>query len=81
MKKLFLILLLISTLYSAEFFNEIDPNLRVNSSDSTITYSTRLNLILFERSKIIAIIEQSYDTSINAIPTNYKYTIKYIYYW
>jgi hypothetical protein len=81
MKKLFLILLLISTLYSAEFFTEIDPNLRVRSSDGTIIYSTRLNLIVFKQSKIITIVEQRYDTNINAAPINYKYTIEYIYYW
>jgi hypothetical protein len=77
MKKILLALLLTLNLYSSEI--PFDANLRVRSKGDNIIYSTRLNLIEFNQSKIITIFEQEYDTQKNATDNRYYwyYIIKF----
>ena len=78
MKKIILAILLSIYLISSEI--PFDANLRVISKDTSITYSSRLNLMEFNSSKIIYILEQTYDVEDNQ-RTRYNNYIKYIYYW
>lgn len=77
--KVIMILFLYISLYATDWNTPFDANFRTHSIDTKITYSTRLNLIDFNRSKIITIIEQSYDT--DSYEVKDKFWIKYIYYW
>lgn len=75
MKKALLLLVAVSLL-AVPF----DANLRVKSQGSKIIYSTRLNLVEFNSSKIIGIIEQQYDTVQDQSQTN-QYKLVYIIYF
>lgn len=77
--KVIVLLFLYISLFASDWNIPLDANFRTHSSDTKITYSTRLNLIDFNRSKIITIIEQSYDT--DGYDVKDKFWIKYIYYW
>jgi hypothetical protein len=54
-------------------------NFRTHSEGNTIIYSSRLNLLEFNSSKIISILEQRYSTTKDE--TSDIISIKYIYYW
>lgn len=73
MKKL--LVLLASSLLAVPF----DANLRVRSEGYKIIYSTRLNLVEFNSSKVIGIVEQQYSVTDDESSTNYK--IAYIIYF
>ena len=79
---LILLVLIVNSLMSAEI--PFDANFRATSKatskDTQITYSTRLNLMEFNRSKIIFIYEQTYEVE-NDRRTKYNTDIRYIYYW
>ncbi len=79
MKALLIVLFLYISLNADNGTIPFDANFRTHSTDTKITYSTRLNLIDFNSSKIITIIEQSYDT--DSYDVKDKFWIKYIYYW
>lgn len=78
MKKCILILLTYHLLAATDI--PFDANLRVRSNDFKVTYSTRLNLVEFNSSKIITIYDQTYDI-INNQRKNDSIWLKYIYYW
>lgn len=78
MKKLVIVLILFLKLYSLEI--PFDANFRATSKDTCITYSTRLNLLELNSSRIILISEQIYDVGASR-RTKYSNIIKYIYYW
>lgn len=77
MKKTILLILLSVSLFSFDI--PFDANFRVKSQGDSIIYSTRLNLIKFNTSKIIYIFEQRYDPLNNRAIENHS--MSYIYYW
>lgn len=68
-----LIFLLVPVFLYADFF-------RVNGDEKNLQYSTKIDVLKFESSKIISLFSQSYDLSKNE-KKDEKVEIKYIYYF
>jgi hypothetical protein len=77
MKTTILLILLSLSLYSSEI--PFNANFRTHSEGTKIVYSTRLQLLNFDSSRIVSILEQRYDIIKNESTDIIQ--IKYIYYW